>query len=201
MKLFVGGTRFILKANAKETIRDLIYNTGVCRDVNNQLFYDLIKKLYDHENKTRNMETLGIEPCENGLRLTIYNNDNTQTEISWHCCLDGPKSNKTLLNNALRTCIDPQIWDYRCRHFPSLCQFCDEEATEVDHVYEFHKIRDEFLNTYQGRIPEHFTKKPRTFRTAFLQNEPIDALFQEHHRKVATYQPLCRRCNQKKKSQ
>jgi len=104
------------------------------------------------------METLGIEPCENGLRLTIYNNDNTQTEISWHCCLDGPKSNKTLLNNALRTCIDPQIWDYRCRHFPSLCQFCDEEATEVDHVYEFHKIRDEFLNTYQGRIPEHFTK-------------------------------------------
>ena len=90
MKLFVGGTRFISKANAKETIRDLIYNTGVCRDVNNQLLYDLIKKHYYHENKTRNMETLGIEPCENGLRLTIYNNDNTQTKISWHCCLDGP---------------------------------------------------------------------------------------------------------------
>jgi hypothetical protein len=110
------------------------------------------------------METLGIEPCENGLRLTIYNNDNTQTEISWHCCLDGPKSNKTLLNNALRTCIDPQIWDYRCRHFPSLCQFCDEEATDLDYVYEFHKIRDKFLNTYQGRIPEHFTKKAKNIQ-------------------------------------
>ena len=200
MKLNVGETSFISKAKAKETIRSLIYKIGVTTDVNNQLLYDLIKKHYDYENKTKNMETLGIEMCENGLRLTIYNNNYTQTEISWHCCLDGPKSTKALLNNALRTSINPQIWDYRCRHFPSLCQLCDNEAEEVDHVYEFHKIRDDFLNTYQGKIPDHFTKIPKTYRTAFLQNEPIDALFQEHHRRVATYQPLCRRCNQSKVS-
>jgi hypothetical protein len=199
MKLTVGSRSFISKANAKETIRNLIYEIGPTNDVNNQLLQDLIRKHYDYENKTKNMVSLGIEACDNGLRLAIYNENDT-TEISWHCCLDGPKSNKALLNNALRTCIDPQIWDYRCRHFPSLCQLCDEEATEVDHVYEFHKIRDEFLNTYRGKIPENFTKKPRTFRTCFLQNEPIDVLFQEHHRNVATYQPLCRRCNQNKNS-
>ena len=194
MKVVIGETTFISKAKAKEAIRDLIYNTGVCRDVGIPLLYDLIKKHYDYESKAKDMVSLGIEECENGLRLVIYNENNT-TEISWHCCLDGPKSNKKLLNNALRTCINSQIWDYRLRHFPSMCQLCDNEATEVDHVLRFEHIRDEFMNNYEGVIPESFTKVPRTFRTAFLEGEPITPLFQEYHQKVASYRPLCRPCN------
>jgi hypothetical protein len=194
MKLTIGSTSFISKAKAKETIKNLIYETGVCREVGHQILYDLIKKHYDYENKTKNMVSLGIEECDHGLRLVIHN-ENSTTEISWHCCFDGPKSHKTLMTNALRTCINSQIWEYRCNNFPSLCHMCDNEAEEVDHIYRFEHIRDDFLKTYNGKQPEHFTKVPRTFRTAFIEGEPMMTQFQDYHKKVATYRPLCRSCN------
>ena len=44
MKIVLGNSTFHSKANAKETLKNLIYNIGVTNDVNNQLLYDLIKK-------------------------------------------------------------------------------------------------------------------------------------------------------------
>ena len=47
-------------------------------------------------------------------------------------------------------------------NFPSLCHFCDNEADEkVDIIYtsRFAHIRNEFLNTYNGKFPEHLIRE------------------------------------------
>lgn len=192
MKVVVGSTTFISKAKAKETVREMIYDIGITQEVDNPLLYELIKLHYDYANKTKNMVSLGIEARDRGLGLVIYT-DTGKTVISWNCCFDGEKSYKALLNTALRTSIDQQIQDYKRSNFPSLCHLCDDEATEADHIYEFRHIRDEFLNSYTER-PNDF-RKNQWNRCCFLEGEPMEALFQEYHRKVATYRPLCQRCN------
>lgn len=195
MKVVVGSTTFHSITKAKETIKNLIYSIGITKEVNNPLLYDLIKLHYDYANKTKNMASLGIEARDRGLGLVIYT-DTGKTVISWKCCFDGEKSYKALLNTALRTSIDQQIQDYKRLNFPSLCHLCDDEATEADHIYEFRHIRDEFLNSYTER-PNDF-RKNKWNRCCFLEGEPMEALFQEYHCKVATYRPLCQKCNAKR---
>ena len=151
MKVDIGTTTFHSKTKAMETIKNLIYSIGVTTEVNNPLLYDLIKLHYDYENKTQNMVSLGIEARDNGLGLLIYNKTDV-TEISWKCCFNGEKTPEALLTLALRTSIDSQILEYKRHHFPSLCQLCDREATEADHIYEFCHIRDDFLKNYQGKF-------------------------------------------------
>ena len=192
MKVVVGSSTFHSKEKAKETVRNMIYSIGITHEVDNPLLYDLIKLHYDYVNKTRNMVSLGIEARDRGLGLVIYT-DTGRTVISWKCCFDGEKSYKALLKVALRTSIDQQIQDYKRLNFPALCQLCDNEAEEADHIYEFKHIRDEFLDSYTER-PDDF-RKNRWHRCCFLEGEPMEALFQEYHRKVATYRPLCKLCN------
>ena len=202
MKVEIGTTTFHSITQAKETVKNLIYSIGVTTEVNNPLLYDLIKLHYDYENKTKNMVSLGIEARDKGLGLVIHNKTDTTT-ISWKCCFDGESTSEALLTLAFRTSIEPQIWRYKLNHFPSMCHLCDREATEADHIYEFCHIRDDFLRNYQGTIPTKFRKTPRNHstpnRTAFLEEDPIELAFQDYHRSVATYRPLCRTCNGSRK--
>jgi hypothetical protein len=183
------------KTALKKMAKDKIKALGKTRDVKDDFLYDFIKMHYDYDAKTKNMKTLGITNAEfNHLRLVIYNQDDTETEISYLCCVDGPKTDKALYLGALRTCIQDQIYDYRNKTFPSKCELCEQEADEVDHIYEFKNIVIDFEKEYIVVIPTKYTKTKK-FRTSFLENEPISNLFKEFHASKATYRPLCKSCN------
>lgn len=193
--MLVGEQTFKSKASCEKMVKEKIYAIGITQDVCDEFLYNLIKLHCSYSEKTKNMKTLGITTAEfNYLRLAIYNHDGTETEISWRICIYGPKSNRTLYIEALRTSIDNQVQEYRKKYFPSKCNLCDNIAQEVDHIYTFKNIVQDFERQYNIIVPTQYTKTVN-FRTSFLENEPIHGLFTEFHKLKASYRPLCRACN------
>ncbi len=185
---------FKSKIECERFFKKRMYEIGVCTDVKDEQFYDLIKLHYHYAQKSVNMKTLGIEKCENGLRLVIHNEHDT-TEISLKCCLSNPPSTKSEFTSALRTSVQSQIWKYKNNFFPSMCAFCEEEATEVDHIITFKTIIDEFMAKNNITMPLEYRKQFKTHHKCFLEDEPIEKMFQEYHQSHATFRPLCRKCN------
>jgi hypothetical protein len=139
-----------------------------------------------------------------GFALTIVNNDNTYTEISWRICVTGRgKPSKTLFNSALRQCISDQIKDFRDASDLSYCRECNcslyDKILHIDHnEIQFIKLVEDFmeLNKETIIIPIEYNKKDITFETLFKDDDDwIGKLFESYHLQNATLRVLCETCN------
>ena len=108
------------------------------------------------------------------------------------------------LNNALRQAIKEQIFDFfrKPEKNISICCLCSSiNNCEVDHIIPFHPIKNDFLKTIdKSEIPIHFEDDvENTCSRIFKETDTIfKEKWQSHHKKMATYQVLCKICNRKK---
>jgi hypothetical protein len=185
----------------KKEVQKKIYEQGTTTQVNDmEFFHNLFKRHPNYENKTKNMKSIGIEVCltnTRNFRLYIINNDESHTEISYLTCINGKYGNNmSYFNGALRYIVENQISQYRLFNFPTLCELCNEEATDVDHIIKFDFIVKKFITDYNVVIPSEYKKLPNTYKRDFLEKDnKIKKDFQEFHKKTATLRPLCHKCN------
>lgn len=199
----VNNILFKTQKELTEYVRKLIKTIGITNDVSNVFLYELIKRHAYYNEKTKNMKSIGIELCENPnySRLYILNIDNTHTEISFNKCIANKqisqeKYNKQLFFKALRYSIDSQIQAYKTFNFPALCELCNNEAEQVDHINHFEGIGTDFIKHFSIIIPTEYIKIPISFRIEFCKKDnDIKLLFQEYHKQVAKLRPLCKHCN------
>ena len=195
--MIVGNKTFKTKKECEETIRKLIYEIGVCTDVKNELIYDFVKLHYNWEQDGLKMKTVGIEQCEQYLRILYYNHDGTTTVISWKACLTGKPNVNTIFTEALRTTVLYQIDEYRktCKIWK--CDFCESNQNlQVDHVYEFKNIKKDFMTEYNIVIPETYKKITHNLLSAFEDKDvELETKWKEYHQKKSQYRLLCRTCN------
>ena len=85
---------------------------------------------------------------------------------------------------------------------PLKCNYCgDENKCEIDHVKPFHLIKSEFLSINKDEIPvEFYDDVENSCKGIFKQcDKDFENKWSQFHKEQATYQVLCKACNEKKK--
>ena len=198
----LGTLRFHTKIALKKHVKPVIDSLGECEITQEhprfQFLIDLIKNHPEYDEKLN-----GFPIIKFSRKRAIYNSlvmffhtDEKEEDFSWDVCCFNYKSNKDDLNSALRNAIIPFTTQYRNNLTEEKCVTCNSsENIQIDHIYPFSKIRDEFLqgredipSKFDGNICREFKTEDTAFKDSWL----------EYHNKIAIYQPLCKKCNIKK---
>lgn len=140
-----------------------------------------------------------------GIGLCLYSNKKIIT-LSVEKCISGrDKTDKGNLNDAMRNSIQYQIDKYRLNRKIQdeyECFNCKTKTIlEVDHIYEFNKIRDEFLRI-QNKIPMKFNKDKNTKKPLFIDKDiKFEEDWKEWHFNNSRFQLLCGPCHKNKSRQ
>jgi len=124
---------------------------------------------------------------------------NNTEPFSWTSCISGkPKSHRHNLMSAFRRAIAKDIARFREVNPVSKCSACETPLTaiqaDVDHVYEFRKIVDEFL-AINPNHPDSFDEDEEGGVVFRKDNDPYKKMFREFHESKASYRYLCQPCN------
>jgi 5-methylcytosine-specific restriction endonuclease McrA len=198
----LGSLRFHTKIALKNYVKPIIDSLGICEILPDhkhfQFLYDLFKNHPEYDEKTNGKQIIKFS-----RKIAVYNSlvmffhtDEKEEDFSWDICCFNFKSKKDDLNNALRNAIKDHIDEYRNTLTDPECVLCkSKEKIQIDHIYPFSKIRDEFIigredipSKFDGNICRQIKQEDDVFKQAWI----------EHHNKIATYQPLCKKCNLKK---
>ena len=113
------------------------------------------------------------------------------------------QSNK--LNTALRNAIRDQILAYKNLMNDLKCVYCKSvENCEIDHIIPFSILCNGFFDTIdKSQIPTKFYKDIQRSCSLYFLEKDIDfeKRWKEYHQSKATFQVLCKTCNQKKGGQ
>ena len=112
----------------------------------------------------------------------------------------------TDLNNAMRYATRDQTSAFfEKQEFPLRCFICSSmDKCEIDHIIPFHHIKSEFLKKIdKDKIPTQFEDDLRDTCCRVFKQDDTDfkEKWKTHHQNMATFQVLCKTCNQKKGGQ
>lgn len=210
MKYFIGSMGFKTKTMASAYVKNFI-NKLKPGDYSPEteeykFIFDVLK------NHSNFIDKLGpgilffnIEDLAKGKHISFMRKDGSYDDFSYnHCCQfrpNGWKENSRLaLSYALRLSIAEQIKNYRLsvknHHYCFYCNSSDE--LEVDHIYPFSHLIDDFLKITQYIIPTEFINAYHGKYIFKDEDKPFEADFINYHLKNAKYQFLCKKCNGKK---
>lgn len=221
-KYYIGSEGFKTKKDVAEMVKGRmnemqcgVYSIGT-REYH--FIHNVLKNHSDYDEKVgcgidsfvvTNNATNGIVK---GKTISFLRYDNTVDNFSYnHCCEFRPKgwSNpKQDLNKALRSAIIEQIEDVR--HFYENkdvlncvecgCAFPVDNGRfrgfEIDHVYPFCRIVDDFFEETGHERPTSFQTKPNDYRRYFKDEDArVEQEWKWFHKTTAKYQILCSKCN------
>ena len=198
----LGSLRFNTKVALKRHVKPIIDSLGECEiGIDHPKFQFLMDLFANHPECDEKLN--GRPIIKFSRKKAVYNSlvmffhtDEKEEDFSWDVCCFNFRSKKDDLNSALRYAIQPFINAYRDTLSDPKCLLCQSnEKIQIDHVYPFSKIRDEFVHgrndipsSFDGNICRVFKEEHIAFKESWI----------EHHNKKATYQPLCKKCNIKK---
>lgn len=138
------------------------------------------------------------------FHIMLVKEDGFKEGFSWsNCCrLERFKNEKRNYYNefcvACRSSISDDTYNYRLNNQNRICVKCGcDQNIEVDHIYPFKLIVDEFIKKNKIQLEEIKYKKDFMFRDNFRDLD-LKEKFIEFHRQKAEYQYLCKTCNLKK---
>ena len=183
-------TRILLRRNYNETITE-------GEDFN--YIMAMVNLHPDKENKIGNgilSFFIGDDAYKN-TALFINQKIKKKIPISWItiCNFKAPSKEKLFIA-SLRQAIDYQILEFRQKCKRS-CEFCgSKENIHIDHIYLFKNIYKDFMDEYNFKIPEFYSKEEGTNRCKLKDTDnKIRLLWCEYHKEKATLRPLCKTCN------
>lgn len=146
-----------------------------------------------------------VEDLKKGKHISFMRIDGSFDDFSYnHCCEFRPQgwkeSSRIGLSSALRISISPQINNYRAKvancHRCFYCNSTDE--LQVDHIYPFSKLIDDFLKITEHTTPNEFINAYHGKYLFKEEDKQFEKDFINFHLENAKYQILCNKCNSKK---
>ena len=209
------GKTFDAQGKFKKYVDQIIYDEiGICNDIKNlypdnyKILIELFKRHPDFKSKTENMCNIKIQQNKmsrgKAYETIIINNDETTTDISWIMAVSGKhKSPHINLMEAMRSCLDEQIRDFRQKNEIRSCEICGNiENLDVDHNDEKNSAFAELVSNFSNEnenieLPENFGQlNDETNRTCFLEKDNVFRdKWNEYHRQNAKLRMLCSKCN------
>lgn len=198
----LNGQQFKTKESLKKYIQQIIKLLDICNIDSNHDYYNMFNELIlQHESKE---EKIGCGISYFAIRKNPQNNaerslyvcriDGTETVWSYKTCIG---INKNYLNEAMRSAIKEQIYQYKKTQEMKCCICYTTEAEfHVDHkTIPFCSIKDNFLKL-SNEVPKTF-EKDKKYLNMIFKEEDIDfkEKWLEYHRQQADYQILCKSCN------
>ena len=102
------------------------------------------------------------------------------------------------LRSALRYSIADQTLEFRQKQiYPFHCVMCwtQVKTFQVDHIYPFSMIVQEFLNETQIKVPDIFYKNKHNMLEFLPTDKEFEDTWKIYHKNKSTYQILCIHCN------
>lgn len=214
MKYFIGFEGFKTKSSA------LLYVKAKLNDIRTGEYtketeeYDFIMSILKNHSHCDDKIGCGISHfivvnLSKGKHISFIREDDTHDDFSYnHCCEFRPKgwkeSNRLALTSALRLSIYPQIKKFWIENrsvqqcLKCNIKFSPENKEEIDHIYPFSCIVDDFLKINTHKIPTDFIN---AYNGKYLfkdEDKEFEIDFISYHEKKAKYQILCQKCNLKK---
>lgn len=208
MEIYFNNIIFRTKKQFENYIKDLIKNKiGICDSLKNTEYWSMILELSmrhpDWVKKSSNMKDMIIRKSEWGnIEMAILNHDDTITTFSYNTAIKGlPMTKNCRLNMMLREAIKYQIHTYR-ENNKMICNLCGSmENIEIDHIYPFHKLRDDFLNickTDKVIIPYDFIQDENQKYIFKEEDKVFENNWKYYHQLNCNLQPLCKKCHKQK---
>jgi hypothetical protein len=196
-------------------VRKIIYDEiGICDDILNiypdkyKILIKILERHPDFQSKSKNMCNIKIQRNKyNTGNETIIIRDNGEIDIAWHNAITGKhKPEKESLMSAMRSSIDPQIYEFRTNCKIKCCELCGSvERLQVDHndtkKSAFDELAYNFVMENNMEIPDNFGElNDGTHRYCFLEkNSVFRDKWIKYHRLRARLRLLCRNCNLSRK--
>lgn len=205
----VGDLTFNTKKELHKYTENLLEKKGIC-DIDNLdedylFFLALYSRKPSHSDYVQNIKKFKItlDPIKKtkANHLSCIDNNNKEFIFSWRACCDGRDTKLTdKLKEACRTSIKEQTSS--CWVNNNKCHICEKDKTdgfEVDHLNEFSKIYNDFMQTNTIEIPVDFASDPITSQSIFKKEDYIlKEAFQNYHRENAILWLLCKECHREK---
>tara|TARA_R100001440_G_scaffold16888_1_gene28624 strand:- start:4361 stop:4999 length:639 start_codon:yes stop_codon:yes gene_type:complete len=168
----------------------------------------LLELLKFHPSKSnfpvRFFEVLPNPINKKSFHINLVKEDGFKCGFSWSSCcrLERFKNEKRNYYNefctACRSSISEDTYNYFLNNENRFCMKCgNDENIEVDHIYPFKFIVDEFIKKNKIQLEEIKYKKDFIFRDSFRDLD-LKERFYNFHKLKAEYQYLCKTCNLKK---
>ena len=197
-----GNEKFKTKKASENFIRNIIYELDECKITSEHTHFNLFCELVSF--KFVDCEIIAIELFKTALsrktlhmRVLLKGNDE-YILTSWRDCSrrkHTPISKD--LSNAMRHSIYPDCIKYKYESTLIECVYCkSKDDIQVDHLIPFFRLKKDFLNTYDGIIPEVFDWSKITGTCSFkIQDKKFMNLWVLYHTEKAVFQLLCSSCN------
>jgi len=194
----VNNNYFSSKTKLKEYTKNLIKEIGwrkLTEDQHN-FFIELFKRHYWWCNHIEKIDHFYCMSSSNSIVIVKKDGEIDYPSYIKACMKTDPS--KTIRNDlckSFRNCINDEIKLFRKTTKQAYeCELCkSNENLDVDHIYEFNKIVNDFLKIHQNH-PTEFHRDRGAF---FLEKDfEYSKLFQEYHKNIPNnLRYLCKKCN------
>lgn len=198
MQLIIEAHCFKTKSAAEIYIRELLKNLCPFRKIfpadEHYGFLDALILGHQRLSTKGSPDYFLIQPnIGKNLELVWVKNDERDI-FSYRMCFRDLKNNK--LTGAMRHAIEDQL-KIKEDPFCGICRLPLDGIVHVDHIKHFHKIRDEFLDQWQGEIPCEFNQSPQeSHKVNFLLKDcRFKAAWQQWHKDHAKLRVVHAKCN------
>jgi len=181
---------------------------GTCSSLKNNYYeiYLFMIELFNRHPKSKlkmeNMIDISIKyNIYKQLAFYIIKSDETIMDIGIKTCIDAkPMSDLSKLKSACRTCIEPQIQNFKIKNLNiNICRLCNNKIIKahIDHREPpFKTIFQNFMAQNSYEIPTIFDDEILTEKCKFKPiNKNFEIAFQIYHKKIALLEKICSKCN------
>lgn len=185
-----------------------ILNKGLSQSLyreRNGDFKELLELFQNHPEypyKLRELKDICIvrnKRSPNYFEFNLVRNDGIIEDISYIECISKPNKNKNL-NEALRYCVQPQIYSFRDNNIMK-CEFCSKtnktDEIHIDHIIMFKNLTNDFLKN-RIDIPTDFDNNYYNGAMFKVKDNEFANEWYEYHLENAQLRPLCKSCNLKR---
>jgi hypothetical protein len=203
----IGKLEFKTKKDSEKYVRNIINTIGENTINNTHIYYQFFIDLLNNHHKRDLKIGCGIDKFQiiqnargTGFEVQICRVDGSNESFSWKDCATHTHKNDTqLLEVAMRTSIDSQIYEFRKNNIEK-CAKCEKiKKCAVDHKEPlFNEIKNKFIADATN-IPSEFDKEPYTHQQKFRDcDSEFERKWQVYHKNVAELQFLCSSCHNEK---
>lgn len=206
MTINIGKKEFSSSVKAKEYVRRELETIGSCR-INNgdekyELFCDLLKNHPTKSGVLGKIKGFEVQYDKFKNKQVLYYTENERDVFSWViCCSKRGRTVESNIKRCMRTAIKGDIIEFSNLN-RRICNYCKttEGKFEIDHIYPFQKLADEFLLSIPKKeYPVKFTECDEDYFNIFHDDDfEFKNRWIEFHKKHSKLQVLCKRCNLKK---
>ena len=199
-------------------VRGAIAKIGICdsvKAVSTTAYDEVFNIVTNHPEATaklKDIEDFYIKknPMGKGFTLMIKKTGGGEVDVSYIVSAmgKGPCA-RTVFHACLRVSIDPQIRKFKDGVTTNVCAMCTKKLTkdtgrEADHIKYFADIVNEFILMQPGCTGLSSFEYPTetkecndgTYRYRLTDaDSELEAAFKAYHKKEASLQLLCRKCN------